>query len=643
MKTKENKGVTLIALAVTIIVMLILAGVTISTLTGNSGVTSNASLSKIMNELSKYKEEVELYKANKIVENEGFLSESLSAGKDSINYNIKLDEETGNIKSIIPDITDEYINILQIIKGELLIKTKDKKQIKAAQLAGIQINPYDITDDGELLSSNGNLLLVDSEGTLSILDGVTKIGMGAFSGVEGLKTIIIPESVTEIKDNAFSNNKTLEKVIIKGELVRIGNNAFYNATNLKEINLPDSINYIGSSAFYSTNISEIKLPRNLEKVSAETFCECSKLKKIILNEGLKTLEFTSFQSCPIERIVLPESMQSIDTGAFRYCSQLKEIDTSKCPNFSFESSMLLNKDKSKIIFISGAKMSGTNTFEIPEGVTVFQTSITNYSNIKRIIISSTLQTISSVCLPSAIEEVIINPKNNFLKVENGIVYGNKNNLLMCYNKEKNIVIPEGIESIGVYAFWQTVNMETITLPESLKTIGAYVFQNCPRLYQINIGKNVEQISPSFYTESRYYDKEMNIDSNNPYYTIENNILYKKQDGKKTILVSVMKEINQNLKIDKETTTIGTYAFLGHKELKEFFINDGIKNINYNAFANCSNLKRVEISKSVNNINANAFKGVDNLEELIIYNKENSISGAPWGATKGMKVVTWSGK
>ena len=69
MRTKENKGVTLIALAVTIIVMLILAGVTISTLTGNSGITSNASLSKMMNELAKYKEEVELYKATKNVEN----------------------------------------------------------------------------------------------------------------------------------------------------------------------------------------------------------------------------------------------------------------------------------------------------------------------------------------------------------------------------------------------------------------------------------------------------------------------------------------------------------------------------------------------------------------------------------------------
>ena len=50
METKENKGVTLIALAVTIIVMLILAGVTISTLTGNSGITTKAKQAKMLSE-----------------------------------------------------------------------------------------------------------------------------------------------------------------------------------------------------------------------------------------------------------------------------------------------------------------------------------------------------------------------------------------------------------------------------------------------------------------------------------------------------------------------------------------------------------------------------------------------------------------
>ena len=44
-KLKENKGITLIALVITIIVLLILAGVTIATLTGDNGIltkTNNA-------------------------------------------------------------------------------------------------------------------------------------------------------------------------------------------------------------------------------------------------------------------------------------------------------------------------------------------------------------------------------------------------------------------------------------------------------------------------------------------------------------------------------------------------------------------------------------------------------------------------
>lgn len=60
MRRKENKGVTLIALAVTIIVMLILAGVTISTLTGNSGITTKAQNAKKMSKVSSEKEAIQL-------------------------------------------------------------------------------------------------------------------------------------------------------------------------------------------------------------------------------------------------------------------------------------------------------------------------------------------------------------------------------------------------------------------------------------------------------------------------------------------------------------------------------------------------------------------------------------------------------
>ena len=45
-KNKKQKGITLIALVITIIVLLILAGVSIATLTGNNGILTRANEAK---------------------------------------------------------------------------------------------------------------------------------------------------------------------------------------------------------------------------------------------------------------------------------------------------------------------------------------------------------------------------------------------------------------------------------------------------------------------------------------------------------------------------------------------------------------------------------------------------------------------
>ena len=49
-------------------------------------------------------------------------------------------------------------------------------EIKAAENTGIEIMPYEISEEGELLSSNVNLALQGSEGTLVVPDIVTSIG-----------------------------------------------------------------------------------------------------------------------------------------------------------------------------------------------------------------------------------------------------------------------------------------------------------------------------------------------------------------------------------------------------------------------------------------------------------------------------------
>ena len=56
----QNRGITLIALVITIIVLLILAGVTIATLTGNNGILTRATEASKQTENKGLKEEIEL-------------------------------------------------------------------------------------------------------------------------------------------------------------------------------------------------------------------------------------------------------------------------------------------------------------------------------------------------------------------------------------------------------------------------------------------------------------------------------------------------------------------------------------------------------------------------------------------------------
>ena len=52
----KEKGITLIALVITIIILLILAGVTISLLTGNNGILTQAKVSKEKDKIGKIEE-----------------------------------------------------------------------------------------------------------------------------------------------------------------------------------------------------------------------------------------------------------------------------------------------------------------------------------------------------------------------------------------------------------------------------------------------------------------------------------------------------------------------------------------------------------------------------------------------------------
>ena len=273
-KNKAENAITLIVLVITIIVMLIIAGITLTQTLSNNGLLSKTKKAAIIVDFTKYSEEFELYKTEKVISNENFYIESLNAGKDSLTYNTQTEEEKkqgGNIKTIIKDLKEEYIDNFEVIKGELLYKSQDKAMLEIAKTSGIEINPYNIDEGGELKSSETNLMLMDSQGTLTLPETVTSIGEGAFSNTAGLKKVVIPYTCKEIKKNAFNNNTEIEEVIFETKensdgnvegCENIGSTAFFGCSKIVELKLPETVKHIQGGAFQScTNLKNINIPK----------------------------------------------------------------------------------------------------------------------------------------------------------------------------------------------------------------------------------------------------------------------------------------------------------------------------------------------------------------------------------------------
>ena len=642
--TQNTRGITLIALVITIIVLIILAGVSIAMLTGTNGILTQAQKAKMTTELSSYKEQLELYKTEKLSENRKFLESTLTVGKESLKYNTQPEGETGNIKTVIPNIKDEYIDKVEIIKGSLLINTQDKNEIEIAKSLGIAANPYDIVN-GELLSSNGNLLLMDETGTLTIPDSVTKIGEGAFANLSGLKTIIIPGTVKEIGASAFAYNKTLETVIMQDGVEIIGNSAFCNCDNLVNVNMAKTIKDIGAYAFKDARkLERIEIKEDVKIIRTGAFFDCRSLKTVTLNNNLKEIQSTGFYGTAFESITLPDGIQKIGNDVFAYNGQLKDIIIKgENPNYIYENGMLMPKEKNEILFISSSYLNNIDTFRIPEGITNFSTDIGKYNNITKLIIPKSLKIIGNASvLPESISEIEINGENESLIIskENKILYTkDTKELICCYSKDSNINLKDEnnkleILKIKEYAFRQATNAKNVVLPDSVTTIGTLILPYHSGI-NVQVGKNAKDIHHNFNYGNT--TGKVTIDSNNNYYTIEDNILYNKD---KTELCSVLFKIQGEFKVKDTVKIIGDYAFHYQGEMTKITLPEGITHIN-NSFNGCEGLTEIEIPSTVKQIDGGCFAGCNNLSNINIKQAENAISGAPWGASKGMKVINWN--
>lgn len=123
----NNRGVTLIALIITIIVLLILSGVTIGVILGNENTIEKAKKTSENTDIQAAKEQALILVTNYITDyknkgrnfdNEGeYIASELSLAKQSGNYYVKVTKESDGTRTI--DVSDDSSQNNIVISGQV--------------------------------------------------------------------------------------------------------------------------------------------------------------------------------------------------------------------------------------------------------------------------------------------------------------------------------------------------------------------------------------------------------------------------------------------------------------------------------------------------------------------------------------------
>ena len=359
-----------------------------------------------------------------------------------------------------------------------------------------------------------------------------KCGEGAEYTLDENGTLTIIGNGT-IAYNAFFNFKTadgrvIKKVVISSGITGIGNYAFGGCSDLKSVEIPDSVTMIGTTGVFngcssleSINISEAnttyespegsnaiieissktlvagckstKIPDDVQIIGAYAFGGCSDLKSIELPDNLREIYVGAFNDCSnLTAIHIPANVDTMDPGVFMGCSNLNSI-TVDSANSSYESpenaNAIINKATMELV-------EGCNNTVIPEGVkSIGDYAFLGRTNLKNITIPANVTSIGERVFEycDSLEKIKVDADNATFDSRdncNAIIESATNTLILGFAKT---VIPEGIETIGEYAFSDVKALTHITIPKSITEIREGAFSACYNLSTVNLQKGIQTI------------------------------------------------------------------------------------------------------------------------------------------------------
>ena len=176
-----------------------------------------------------------------------------------------------------------------------------------------------------------------------------------------------------------------------------------------------------------------------------------------------------------------------------------------------------------------------------------------------------------------------------------------------------VVIPEGVEKIGAYAFANLTALEEVVLPSTLQAIEYGAFYGCSKLETITFSgeNNLQIINQSAFEQC---DLKGTVDLSavcivSNYAFAGNKNLKEVTTGDSLLSVGQYAfagcEKLETMTITAKKVKYGSYAYTGCDALKSFYVNAAV--LPEGMFYECKELKEVTIGADVNSIGAFAFR------------------------------------
>ncbi len=433
-------------------------------------------------------------------------------------------------------------------------------------------------------------------------DGITSIGNYAFYNCTGLTSVTIPDSVTNIGSSAFSGCSGLTSITIPDSVTSIGSAAFFDCIGLTNITIPDGIANVSSSVFSGcTGLKELTMPCSVG-IYWDSFLNCSNIEKVTLTKGtgkMNDYSNSNFNSnyyayTPwyiskdnMKEIILEDGITSIDNCAFYNCSGLTSVTIPNGVTSIGESAF------------SGC--TGLASITIPESITsIGSYAFSGCTGLKELSMSCSVEiSWNSFSECSNIEKITLTKGTGEMNDDSDFNYVSTP-WYISKDSIKEIILEDGITSIGNYAFKDCTGLTSITIPGSVTSIGSSAFSGCTGLMSITIPDGITSISDStFYGCSGL----------------------------------------TNITLPDSITSIGSSAFSGCTGLTNVKIPNSVTSIGSSAFSGCSRLTNVKIPNSVTSISSSAFSGCSGLTSVTLPNSITSIGNSAFLGCTGLTGIT----